>query len=539
MTMKFDLKKYMNPIFVETGTFHGDGIKEAINVGFDKIYSIEVKQEFYQECSKKFYYEINKGQVELILGDSQYALSDLVKNLDKPTTFWLDAHTHEGGKGHKNCPLYEELEHIKSHPIKCHTILIDDLRLIKSRNAWGGHDVTVEGLIEKIKKINPNYQIVFEDGHVEKDVLCAYISQSNVKKNMDVEPLKKLRRLGLPLPKGIIHIGANSGQEALGYASYDSGKCVYIEPISEIYNELIENLDRLKKSSNHIPIQALLLDRNNLEFDFNISSNKGLSSSIFPLGKHGKIYPNVTYTRQEKMKSKTLDYLILNQFNRDNFDLLVLDVQGAELKALLGSIISLQDQIKYVYTEISEEPLYLGGCTFEQVTNFLKSLKFRLKSFDLNSQGWGNALYVKELKNLALHKPCQQSSISRWSHLNDAQGAVNGIKTGNFSFHTNREINPWWQVDLQQEYLLSEVRVYNRLYSQSERANTLSILLSNDADNWHEVYKYENSQPFGGIDGFPLVVKLNKNQPFRYVRLQLNEVSCLHLDEVEIYSQEI
>ena len=30
MPINFDLKKYINPVFIETGTYRGDGVKKAL-----------------------------------------------------------------------------------------------------------------------------------------------------------------------------------------------------------------------------------------------------------------------------------------------------------------------------------------------------------------------------------------------------------------------------------------------------------------------------------------------------------------------------
>jgi hypothetical protein len=134
--------------------------------------------------------------------------------------------------------------------------------------------------------------------------------------------------------------------------------------------------------------------------------------------------------------------------------------------------------------------------------------------------------------NLALNKPAQQSSTSSWSHSNDAQGAVDGVKNGYFGFHTNSEPNPWWQVDLQSVSALAEVRIFNRL-DLPGRAGTIQVLLSNDGVTWQKAYTH-NGRTFGGNDGKPLVVGLNGAQA-RFVRLQLGETTYLHLDEVEVY----
>jgi sulfur carrier protein ThiS len=137
-------------------------------------------------------------------------------------------------------------------------------------------------------------------------------------------------------------------------------------------------------------------------------------------------------------------------------------------------------------------------------------------------------------ENIAINKPAQQSSVSKWSKPDESRKVVNGEKNGKFSFCTNKEINPWWQVDLEETYTLTEVRIYNRLDAGSERANTLRILLSSDATNWEEVYAHDKSLQIGGIDGTPLIVSMN-SKVARYVRLQLNEENYLHLDEVEVY----
>jgi hypothetical protein len=134
--------------------------------------------------------------------------------------------------------------------------------------------------------------------------------------------------------------------------------------------------------------------------------------------------------------------------------------------------------------------------------------------------------------NLARGKPASQSSTSEWSRGNDAQGAVDGLISGSYGFHTNNQVNPWWQVDLGAIHQLGEVRLYNRLDCCGERARTVQILLSDDGRAWRTAYRHNGAQ-FGGKDGKHLVVKLN-GEAARHVRLQLNEANWFHLDEVEV-----
>ena len=135
--------------------------------------------------------------------------------------------------------------------------------------------------------------------------------------------------------------------------------------------------------------------------------------------------------------------------------------------------------------------------------------------------------------NLAQGKPASQSSRSQWSRPDDPQGAVDGVINGGYAFHTDNQANPWWQVDLGKSYRLADVRLFNRLDCCSERARTVQVMLSDDGRVWRTAYRH-NGSIFGGKDGKPLVVPLNRESA-RYLRLQLNESTWFHLDEVEVH----
>jgi len=141
-------------------------------------------------------------------------------------------------------------------------------------------------------------------------------------------------------------------------------------------------------------------------------------------------------------------------------------------------------------------------------------------------------------RNIALGKIASQSSLSAFSSPNDPYGAINGIKTGKFGFHTDIQVNPWWMVDLGEIFDLHNILICNRLDAQQARIKTLQCFTSLDGDNWTIIYDHENKLPFGGIRAFegipPLFLHLNRLKA-RFVKLQLKETNCLHLDQVEIY----
>ncbi|MBN2473976.1 MAG: discoidin domain-containing protein [Pirellulales bacterium] len=129
----------------------------------------------------------------------------------------------------------------------------------------------------------------------------------------------------------------------------------------------------------------------------------------------------------------------------------------------------------------------------------------------------------------------------------DAGGAVDGIKDGKYAFHTDREPNPWWEVDLGASRPLARIVVYNRLdYAPGlHNADNLLVLTSDDRHHW--TLRHDNrGKHFGGLDdGKPLTVDFAPKPGqegeatviARYVRLQVSSESPVwfHLDEVEVF----
>ena len=120
-----------NKVFVETGTYKCGGIKAALQAGFKMVHSIEADQGYYTRARDRY-----KGHtgVRIWHGDSSAILWEVIKDINQPITFWLDSHWFEKSKPEKtkSAPLLDELAAIAKHPIKTHTILIDDRRLIGS-----------------------------------------------------------------------------------------------------------------------------------------------------------------------------------------------------------------------------------------------------------------------------------------------------------------------------------------------------------------------------------------------------------------------
>lgn len=182
------LKQYTKQIFVETGFHRGDGIQNALDAGFTCIYSCDVSEFAYGWCSHRFD-GMNKV-VHLVLQDSRAFLRNRIgaplpeegfkfrTDLGEPVVFWLDAHWCGGngevggkdGGAESDHPLLEELAIIGAHPIRQHTILIDDVRQCGKEVGWP----TLSEVEKALEAINPEYDISFEDGaEFPRDILVA------------------------------------------------------------------------------------------------------------------------------------------------------------------------------------------------------------------------------------------------------------------------------------------------------------------------------------------------------------------------------
>lgn len=113
----------------------------------------------------------------------------------------------------------------------------------------------------------------------------------------------------------------------------------------------------------------------------------------------------------------------------------------------------------------------------------------------LCSEGWLNLAEVEVFgvplgdkqaapANLALGKPAAQSSTADGG-LAVAGKANDGNTDGRYEHqsvsHTNLSVNPWWEVDLGQDCIISEVRVWNRSDGLEARLSNFNVMLSSVA----------------------------------------------------------
>jgi len=127
------LRSHLNPIFIETGTYLGEGVQAALEAGFERIWTVDLELDKRWEAEQPFPQSPN---INFAVGDSALFLADLVPTVDAPATFWLDAHpTGYFNLLQPDLPLINELLALSFSPRHFDDIiLIDDLRLFNSED---------------------------------------------------------------------------------------------------------------------------------------------------------------------------------------------------------------------------------------------------------------------------------------------------------------------------------------------------------------------------------------------------------------------
>lgn len=157
-TVREYAEKFHLRTLVETGTYYGEMVA-AMKSRFDRIYSVEYEHRLAQRAQKKF---AHWPHIQIIEGDSQQVVPELLKTISEPALFWLDAGYYgwAGLQGNQQ-RLTSELEAILRHPAK-HVVLMDDARGLNGQNGAP----TVEELKNRIQSEFPGRKV-----EVQYDIL--------------------------------------------------------------------------------------------------------------------------------------------------------------------------------------------------------------------------------------------------------------------------------------------------------------------------------------------------------------------------------
>jgi len=194
-------------------------------------------------------------------------------------------------------------------------------------------------------------------------------------------------------PRGVIHVGAYDGKDLKIYENLGVSKVLFIEANPEAFKRLEENI---ADASIEVKAVNCAISNQNGEIEFHVYSLPK-SSSILPLKLYRNIYPNIKENKKLTVPAKTLDTLLKElNISPQEFNLLSLDVQGAELLALQGAT-NLLKHIEAINTKVCYEELYEGGALIEEIDQFLRKKGFgRQAVAKPYHPSWGDAFYSRE-----------------------------------------------------------------------------------------------------------------------------------------------
>jgi FkbM family methyltransferase len=192
---------------------------------------------------------------------------------------------------------------------------------------------------------------------------------------------------------GVLHVGAHTGQEADTYARLGAAQVVWVEANPEV----IPRLKARVEPRGHIVLEALLADEAGRATELLVTSNE-LASSMLPFGTVKDEHPELEVAARVPRVTETLDRLWA-QHGLAGFglDLLVLDVQGAELGVLRGGVDALE-HMNAVWAEVNEEAVYEGCALLPEVEDFLRERGFERTELVLTPYGYGDALFVRPVE---------------------------------------------------------------------------------------------------------------------------------------------
>ena len=190
---------------------------------------------------------------------------------------------------------------------------------------------------------------------------------------------------------GIMHLGANHAQGRKDYLDNGVKEILWVEAIPELANYL-SNL--LPKSSDKV-IQAVLSSASNQETKFNIASNKGMSSSVFEFKEHTAQYPHISMEGQLVLTTTTLDDLFKqHQIPHDKYTVMIMDLQGSELRTLQGAS-EILPHVLAVVAEVSCVELYEGAPLEGEIDRYMTNHGFSKVLTSYTEYQWGESLYVR------------------------------------------------------------------------------------------------------------------------------------------------
>jgi len=186
-------------------------------------------------------------------------------------------------------------------------------------------------------------------------------------------------------PKGVIHVGANTCQELPLYLEHGIENRLWIEA-----NDSLEFPEG--ETIIHIAISNRVSDSDMMY----LANNNGESSSLLEPKKHLELYQEIDFSQKFLITPiTTLENIIdMSVMHLPKFNYLVLDIQGAELKALQG-LGKFVNHFEVIITEAYIQELYQNCGKLDEIEALLSNYKL-IEFAEEIGKGWGDAAFVRK-----------------------------------------------------------------------------------------------------------------------------------------------
>ena len=217
---------------------------------------------------------------------------------------------------------------------------------------------------------------------------------ANMKGGLLVAMYQRLFRKYAITPRGVIHLGGHVGQEALPYLLLGYDRVVFVEPDPQLIPALERNVGYVEKLRGHLDrfmdgtdgrpfgqvVQAAIGDKNGTA-TLHVQPQQTQTNSILQpiVGSHEKLDRP---SQSIEVPMQTLDTFMSSGLREgwtaEDFNVLYINVEGAELLVLRGAIDSLK-RFELVYAEVNLRPHYEGNPSADDLESFMTEQGFVLR----------------------------------------------------------------------------------------------------------------------------------------------------------------
>lgn len=232
--------------------------------------------------------------------------------------------------------------------------------------------------------------------------------------NADLATL--LPRYGI-VPRGLIHVGANEGQELDAYVAAGFPALMLFEPLAAPHARLLARIAALPEGIDAVA-HRVALGAAPGEAEMFVADNQAASSSLLSPMAGRRVWRKVRFTGRETVAVATLDSFTAGQ---SRYNVLVLDVQGFEVEVLRGGSATLA-ALDCIVCELNREATYHGSASVGDIDGLLAGAGFRRMETHWVSRSWGDGVYVRADRVPSGARPVEhdtkrpRGALRRWFH---------------------------------------------------------------------------------------------------------------------------